>query len=284
MSIDDDLDRLLQRTFDGARPTGNEDVRGLREGAVARAHGLRRRKRVGTVAVSAVATAALVGGVATVVAGGWLGVGTGSTSPASQLSSAPARVQAPVAPETSYALGAFVPAQAALPAGLLYADAVEERPDAGGAVVGQSCDGERVADTTGMDLVPHAVSSADRMALSREDPTGVDAVHVTITGWARGTGAQRFADLQQNRQACRFATEYERLTWPGRDPATTWMVKLGQGEYASYIAAQRIGDVIVAVDVRLRGGEESSRQNAVRLSDAIVARLKASDLSAAKGL
>lgn len=52
MSIDDDLDRLLQGAFDQARPTGHEDLRGLREGPVARAHGLRRRRRIGTAAVS----------------------------------------------------------------------------------------------------------------------------------------------------------------------------------------------------------------------------------------
>ncbi|KGN35052.1 hypothetical protein N802_02225 [Knoellia sinensis KCTC 19936] len=285
MSFDDDLDRLLRRSFDEARPNGSHGVLGLREGAVAQARRIRRRRRVGAALGSTTVVATLVAGASVLGPVGWLGGGADATVgvAAGQPGTAPAPGVTPASPESPYSLSAFVPDPESLPTGLAYTAPVAEDRDARGSVIGQVCDGVRVADTTGMDQAPHAVANAWRMALSPDEVVPRHSVKVTLTGWTRGTGAERFADLQGNRQGCRFNLEYERLTWPGRDTGTTWLVRLGTGDSASRLAAQRVGDVIVAVEVSLREGEAAEQQNAIALSDAIAASLRVSSLPAARG-
>jgi len=488
MSIDEDLDRLLQGAFDRARPTGHEDVRGLREGAVARAHGIRRRRRVTTGLVSAVATAALVAGVGSVAGDGWLGRGSNSTAvlPASERdwadlatgapgeaysfpsevssaaapagmssvphdqvvggetpggesqlrlagscpqtvspeggrkwvaqtrsnyvgaddpggsrraaeltlvgfptgtgaeafgdfaagrgpcliradlelttwdgpgedgalflpkpwapgtaqfglasvrvgdmlvlgsSLAPSAVEAreeavsiasraatqlvqlryppalgkvlgtstqepeqgpPSAPGEASGLVRFFPDESSLPAGFIYQGEALEVTAAAPVMGVQACDPALVDDDSGMDSAPEAEAQASRMAYTGKGLGGDGAVTVTVSEWATGTGPEMFADLQGNTMMCRFDGSYDRLSWAGRDTASTWLSKHGNpAGLVQYLAAQRVGDLIVAAVVDEQGDRKSATATAIRLSDEAVAKLKASDLPAAKGL
>ncbi|WP_353953192.1 hypothetical protein V6K52_07115 [Knoellia sp. S7-12] len=140
----------------------------------------------------------------------------------------------------------------------------------------------------GMDAAPAPVAHASRDGYEIKNGEVVRTVFVTVTGWAPGTGAQRFADLQNNTIGCRFVTPHERLPWTGRDLASSWLSKHRNGVFTSYLASQRVGDVIVSVVVdrtKPQGQEETAaKQDAIRLADEIIAKLKASDLPAAKGL
>jgi len=191
----------------------------------------------------------------------------------------------PSAPGEASGLVRFFPDESSLPAGFIYQGEALEVTAAAPVMGVQACDPALVDDDSGMDSAPEAEAQASRMAYTGKGLGGDGAVTVTVSEWATGTGPEMFADLQGNTMMCRFDGSYDRLPWAGRDTASTWLSKhRSLTGLVQYLAAQRVGDVIVAAVVDEQGDQKSATATAIRLSDEAVAKIRASDLPAAKGL
>lgn len=190
-----------------------------------------------------------------------------------------------VVDQNAYDFGDVLPDAASLPNGVVYDGSPVMGTNAAPVMGLQGCDSSSFEDA-GADVAPKPVALVRAAAWAGRGEAGDDGVDVTVSGWATGTGAARFADLQSNTMTCRFSQAYNRLDWAGRDTRTTWLSEHpygGKDGYAFFLAAQRVGDVIVAVVTDQQGENEAAKQNAIRLSDEVVAKLRASDLPAAKG-
>ena len=80
---------------------------------------------------------------------------------------------------------------------------------------------------------------------------------------------------------CAWMPHQEREQWPGEDPQETWLSRSAQGGVA-YLAARRVGDVIVSVVVRDVAAADA-RTEAIRLNGIVAAKVASSGLPAAKG-
>lgn len=213
----------------------------------------------------------------------------GTSTEAPNAASRPGAVtrKAPDPTENAYALGEqLFPSAAQLGHGMRYSSVPIDSPLTPAASGAQVCDSVLVAEAKGvaMDHSPHPVAGTQNEAWAGSGTGGVvtPSVTVTITGWKTGTGAARFADLQKNRGACVWMPEQERLSWPGADPSRTWLSRSVGGGPRQYLASQRVGDLIVSVVVGgLPVAEEKAE--AVRLSDLVAGRVRASGLPAAEG-
>lgn len=74
----------------------------------------------------------------------------------------------------------------------------------------------------------------------------------------------------------------QRDPWPGQDPASTWLSHSTGSGPLSYLAARRVGDLIVSVVVSGLPAAEA-RAEAVRLNGILTAGVASSGLPAAKG-
>ncbi len=190
----------------------------------------------------------------------------------------------PSAPVEASGLLKFFPDESSLPAGLIYQGEPLDTPAAAPVMGIQACDPGLVDTSSGMDDAPEAEAQVSQMAYTGKGLGGDGALTVTVSQWAAGTGAEMFADLKSNTMMCRFVGSYHRLSWAGRDPGSTWLSKHGSRTgLVQYVAAQRVGDVIVAVVIDEQADEKASTTAAIRLSDESVAKLKASNLPAVKG-
>ncbi|KGN39608.1 hypothetical protein [Knoellia subterranea] len=184
----------------------------------------------------------------------------------------------------TYDFGDVFPEESSMPAGFVFHGEPLRTTNAAPVMGVHACDPATVDDPTGMDTAPNAVAQVSRMAYTGRGLGGDSALHITVSGWARGTGPAMFSALQDDRMTCRFHGPYDRLPWAGRDSDSTWLSKhTNGGGLVQYLAAQRVGDVIVAVVMDEAGDGTAATQTAIRLSDEIVAKLKASRLPAAEG-
>ena len=193
----------------------------------------------------------------------------------------------PDATENAYALGEqLFPATAQLGHGMRYHGRPIDGPLTPAASSAQVCDPGLVEQVKGVatDHSPRPVSGTQNMAWAGSGSGGVVApnVSVTITGWRTGTGAARFADLQGNRGFCVWMPAQARVDWPGADPSRTWLSRSAGGGPEQYLASQRVGDLIVSVVVGGLPGDQD-KSEAIRLSDLVAGRVRASRLPAAEG-
>jgi hypothetical protein len=194
-----------------------------------------------------------------------------------------AEEQPPLDPPAEYAFGDVFPDESDLPGGMSYrGDPTEYRrtPPAFGA---QMCDEEAVAaHAPGQERGPEPVAGKKRSAWAASGLPAHPTVDLTVTGWATGTGAARFADLQANRGSCIWKPDQTREDWPGADRGTTWLSTTSFAGAVQYVAAQRVGDVIVTAVV-VAPGRADARRWAMALSDQVAEKVRASGLPAAEG-
>ncbi len=100
-------------------------------------------------------------------------------------------------------------------------------------------------------------------------------VALAVTGWAPGSGQERFRDLVADEGRCRFPiaqTIVDSSTLPGKDTwaATGWYASMRYGR-----AAVRVGDRIVGVEVSHPDGENAAVVLARELVTLAAARLQA---------
>ena len=187
-----------------------------------------------------------------------------------------------VAP-ADYLIGDVFPDESDLPAGMSYhGDPSDYRrtPPAGGA---QICDDLAVAaQAPGQEQGPEPVAGKSQSAWTASGLPAHPTVDLTVTGWATGTGAARFADLQANRGSCVWKPDQSREDWPGADPRTSWLSTAPLAGAVQYVAAQRVGDVIVTAVV-VAPARADARSYAVALSDQVAENVRASGLPAAEG-
>ena len=189
--------------------------------------------------------------------------------------------------ENAYALGEqLFPSAAQLGHGMSYHGAPIDGPRTPAASGAQVCDSVLVAQAKGVaaDHSPRPVAGTQTMAWAGSGSGGVVApnVSITITGWKTGTGTARFADLQGNRGFCVWMPAQEQVTWSGADPSRTWLSRSVGGGPEQYLASQRVGDLIVSVVVGGLPGDQEKAE-AIRLSDLVAGRVRASGLPAAEG-
>ncbi|MGZ4601353.1 hypothetical protein [Oryzihumus sp.] len=213
----------------------------------------------------------------------------GTSTQAPNAASRPGAVttRAPDPRENAYALGEqLFPSTTQLGHGMRYHSVPIDGPLTPAASGAQVCDSVLVAEAKGVakDHSPHPVAGTQNEAWAGSGSGGVvtPTVTVTVTGWKTGTGAARFADLQKNRGSCVWLPEQERVSWPGADPSRTWLSRSVGGGLQQYLASQRVGDLIVSVVVGGLPGDEEKGE-AIRLSDLVAGRVRASGLPAAEG-
>lgn len=151
----------------------------------------------------------------------------------------------------------------------------------------QGCDPTEVASRRGggQETGPRPVAGVTRAAWSGDGTGQADhRVTVTVTGWAKGTGPARFDDLRNDTGACIFFTPQTTRPWSGHPDGTALLSETtGAGQDITWLAAQRVGDVIVSVVVSSRTDTDGAKADAARLSDSLVNGLRSSDIPAAKG-
>lgn len=210
-----------------------------------------------------------------------LGGSDSAPNAASALGARP--VEALRTPE-AYDIGDVFPSSAQLPDGMAYhGEAVTGTgtPAASGA---QVCDSNAVSDVQGTaaDTSPSPVAGAQRDAWVGQG-VGADAgLTVSVTGWPTGTGSARFHDLQANTGGCVWLPSQTRVDWPGVDPDETWLSTSSEPGVSQFLAARRVGDLIVSVVVNGMPPAQGQAE-AIRLNGIVAAKLAASDLPAAKG-
>jgi hypothetical protein len=189
----------------------------------------------------------------------------------------------PMLAPAEYLFGDVFPAEADLPGRMTYhGDPSDYRrtPPARGA---QMCDGIVVAEEApGQEDGPEPVAGKSQSAWAASGLPAHPSADLVVTGWARGTGAARFADLQSNRGTCIWQFDQTREDWPGADPGRTWLSTTPYGGAVQYVAAQRVGDVIVSAVV-VAPSRVDARNYAIALSDKVAQKVRASGIPAAKG-
>ncbi|GAB3444700.1 hypothetical protein GCM10027517_24710 [Phycicoccus ginsengisoli] len=212
-----------------------------------------------------------------------LGKVLGSSASAPNDASAPgASAQVPVLAAPAYEIGDVFPTADQLGHGLAYhGDALTGTgtPAAPGA---QVCDLSGFADRAEREAKPGPVAGAQRDAWAGDGNGPDPSVTFSVTGWAKGTGAARFAELQQDRGRCAWMPDQQRDTWMGQDPATTWLSHSTAPGHTAFLASRRVGDLIVSVVVSNLPADQA-RAEAVRLNGILTAGVASSGLPAAKG-
>lgn len=188
----------------------------------------------------------------------------------------------PVRQPDQYAFGDVFPAASQLRFGMRYhGDPLVSR-DIPAATGAQLCDltvqpGRQA--TSDASLQPVAGSQQDAWA---GNGAGADpSVSFGVTGWPTESGAVSFRDLQKNTGRCAWMPPQQRVSWPGEDTGDTWLSRSTEGGVA-YLAARRVGDVIVSVVVRTLPADDA-KDEAIRLSGIVAAKVAASGLPAAVG-
>lgn len=272
MSIDEDLDRLLERTFAQARPMGHEDVRGIRAGAVAKAHRIRRKRRITVGAVSALVTAALVVGVGS-LGGGWFDRSSTSdavlpagqrdwsdfaNSAAGQAYSFPNEVNSAATP----------PGMSSAPddqiVGVEPRDSASPLRLAGSCVQTQTA-GEAqqwVAQTRSNYVPPNDLVGSKR------------AAELGLVGFRTGTGTDAFREFVSGRGQCMARSDLELTTWDGvGDDGALFLPKpwaTGTAQFA--LASVRVGDVMI-FGASLAPTAAEARQEATAIASRAATRL-----------
>ena len=188
----------------------------------------------------------------------------------------------PVRQPDDYEFGDVFPTASQLRFGMRYhGDALVSRnmPAATGA---QVCDlsGQPERQATS-DAAPHPVAGSQQDAWAGDGAGADPSVSFGVTGWPTGSGAVSFRALQQDTGMCAWMPHQERVLWAGADPQETWLSRSTGGGVA-YLAARRVGDVIVSVVVRDLPADDAKAE-AIRLSGLVAAKVAASGLPAAKG-
>jgi hypothetical protein len=197
-------------------------------------------------------------------------------------SAAGAEAAEPVQQPDDYEFGDVFPAASQLRFGMTYhGDPLVSR-DMPAATGAQVCDlsGQPERQATS-DAAPHPVAGSQQDAWAGDGAGADPSVSFGVTGWPSGSGALSFRDLQQDTGMCAWMPHQQRVSWPGQDPQGTWLSQCTEGGGA-YLAARRVGDVIVSVVVRDLPADDAKAE-AIRLSGIVAAKVAASDLPAAKG-
>jgi hypothetical protein len=138
-------------------------------------------------------------------------------------------------------------------------------------VQGQRCNRPQV--------FPRAVAAS---AVSWADARNDEAlsVDVNVTGWAPGTGAERFAEIvDDSSRVCAFDQPFR--------PSSTDGMTAGDERFAATMsgnaaadgwASVRVGDVIVSVSVMHENGSRAAVRLATELADLVAHRVKATGL------
>ena len=188
----------------------------------------------------------------------------------------------PVVVPAAYEIGDVFPAADRLGHGMTYHGDPLTGTGTPAAAGAQICDLSGFADRAEREARPGPVAGAQRDAWGGDGNGPDPSVTFSVTGWAKGTGAARFADLQQDRGRCAWMPEQERDTWAGQDGATTWLSHSTEPGHSAFLAARRVGDLIVSVVVENLPAEQA-RAEAVRLNGILAANVAATGLAAAKG-
>jgi hypothetical protein len=148
--------------------------------------------------------------------------------------------------------------------------------------------GAQVCDLTGRpgrqatsDAAPHPVAGSQQDAWAGDGAGADPSVSFGVTGWPTGSGAVSFRHLQKDTGRCAWMPHQQRVSWPGEDTGDTWLSRSTEGADA-YLAARRVGDVIVSVVVD-RLPADDAKAEAIRLSGIVAAKVAASGLPAAEG-
>ncbi len=196
-----------------------------------------------------------------------------------------APVPTPLRSRPAYRVNALFPSAAELPTGLEYREGQPsfDSPDIAPVMGAHTCDPVSVAaKDAGQEKGARPVAGSNQTAWQSGAGLPDAAAELTVTGWASGTGAARFKDLQENRLFCVWTPAQARVAWPGADPATTWLSRSTVDGVSQFVATQRVGDLIVAAAVKHANGE-TARQQAVSLATQMAAAAQASGLDAAQG-
>ena len=215
-----------------------------------------------------------------------LALGT-STEASNDASATPIASTEPNAWQNAYPLDVTWPKDGELPGGAKWAEVAHQYPNVPAAMDVQLCDPSEVAARRGggQETGPGPISGVNRSAWTGDGTGKADTVvTVTITGWAKGTGPARFADLRDDTGRCIYFTPQVAHPWAGHaaDDALLSETK-GALDEITWLAAQRVGDLIVSVVVRATSDSEGARSDAARLSDTLARDLRTSGMPAAKG-
>lgn len=212
-----------------------------------------------------------------------LGKPLGSSATPPNAASAPgAPDQGPVVAKAAYEIGDVFPAAEQLGYGMTYHGGALTGTGTPAASGAQVCDLGGFADRAEREAKPGPVAGAQRDAWAGDGNGPDPSVTFSVTGWAKGTGAARFADLQQDRGRCAWMPGQQRDTWAGQDPSTTWLSHSTEPGDVRYLASRRVGDLIVSVVVSNLPADQA-RAQAVRLNGILTAGVASSGLPAAKG-
>ena len=179
----------------------------------------------------------------------------------------------------------LLPTAAELPRGLAYREEQPsfDSPDVAPVMGAPTRDPASVAaKDAGQEKGARPVAGSNQTAWQAGAGLPDAAAELTVTGWARGTGAARFKDLQENRLFCVWNPAQTRVAWPGADPASTWLSHATVDGLTQYVAARRVGDLVVAAAVK-DTTEGAARQRAIELAAAMASAAQASGLDAAQG-
>lgn len=196
-----------------------------------------------------------------------------------------APVPTPLRSRPAYHVNALFPSAAELPRGLEYREGQGsfDSADIAPVMSAHICDPATVAaHSAGQDQRPRPLAGGNQSAWEAGAGLPDAAAELTVTGWARGTGAARFRDLQENRLFCVWRPAQTRVAWPGSDPASTWLSHATVDGLTQYVAARRVGDLIVAAAVK-DARAETARQRAIELATSMASVAQASRLDAAHG-
>ncbi|NNM45708.1 hypothetical protein [Knoellia koreensis] len=212
-----------------------------------------------------------------------LGQPLGRSATAPNAASKPGAAQGkPVRPQAQYDFGDVFPAASQLRFDMKYHGTPVPSPLTPAAPGAQMCDNTGQPDQAARDAKPDPVSGVQQMAWAAKGTLGDASVTIGVTGWATGTGPDRFADLRRNEGSCRWSPPQQQEAWPGEDPATTWLSSGEQLGVNGYLAARRVGDVIVSVVVNDLPPAEA-RAEAIRINKIVTAKVTASGIPAATG-
>lgn len=212
-----------------------------------------------------------------------LGQPLGRSATAPNAASKPGAAQGkPVRPQAEYDFGDVFPAASQLRFDMKYHGTPVSTPLMPAASGAQMCDNTGQPDQAARDAKPDPVAGVQQMAWASKGALGEASVTIGVTGWPTGTGPDSFADLRRNEGSCRWSPPQQQEAWPGEDPATTWLSSGEQLGVNGYLAARRVGDVIVSVVVQDLPPAEA-RAEAIRVNKIVTAKVTASGIPAATG-
>ena len=216
------------------------------------------------------------------------GLALGTSTEASNAASA-SRIAStkPNAWQNAYPLEVAWPKDGELPGGATWREPAHQYPNLPTAMNVQMCDPFEVAARRGggQETGPGPVSGVNRSAWTGDGTGQADTqVTVTVTGWAKGTGAARFADLRNDTGRCIFSSPQAVHLWASHPSGTALLSETtGDAGGITWLAAQRVGDLIVSVVVQARTDADGAKAGAAALSDTLARDLRTSGLPAAKG-